>query len=42
MYTYCDKGGAVAAVALGYYVEGEYDFSGQLPQELGKVLPALC
>lgn len=23
MYTYCDKGGAVAAVVLGYYVEGE-------------------
>lgn len=45
MYTYCDKGGAVAAVVLGYYVEGGlggYDFSGQLPQELGRVLPALC
>lgn len=32
----------MAAVVLGYYVEGEYDFSGLLPQELGEVLPALC
>lgn len=42
MYTYRDKGGAVAAVALDYYVEVGYDFWRQLPQELEKVLPTLC
>lgn len=40
MYTYCDKGGAVAAVVFSYYVKGGYDFSGLLPQGLGKVLLA--
>ena len=37
MYTYCDKGGAVAAVVLGYCVKGgQYDFSGQFASGAGR------
>lgn len=34
MYTYCDKGGATAAVVLGYYEEGG-GFSGEFARRAG-------